>query len=228
MESPPTLFQKQNVFFQRHSVHQLTTQTIKIGDRCIRIDLPANPDQVLDEAAQSDQKHDPYWSILWPAAIEMAECVLKSKWLPGQHALELGCGAGLVGVAGLLAGLNVTFSDLVQKAVKLAAHNAAQNGFPGSDSVVLDWSAPPEHRFDVILASDILYEVTLHAPLLAFLRQSIRAGGGRCYLGDPGRPNARHFRHLAEAQGWQIDMFDRQMTRCQDLADGTFRMLVLS
>ena len=208
-------------------MHVLKTKFLDIAQHQIVLDLPADPEQLLQDAAGIEGTGDPYWGILWPAAVMMAECVLKSKWSAGQRALELGCGAGLVGIAGLLAGLDVTFSDIVADAVLLASHNASRNGFANPKGLVLDWCQPQADHFDVILASDVLYERSTHRPLLDFL-QDVTEPDGQCFIGDPGRLNARHFHELAIARGWTVELFDDRLRKQPELSESCFQLLVLT
>ena len=79
---------------------------------------------------------------------------------PGQRLLDLGCGAGLVGIAAArrLSAENVWMTDVDPQAVRCARENAARNGVPGVhivcgdaldavDAADFDWilSNPPYH-----------------------------------------------------------------------------------
>lgn len=79
---------------------------------------------------------------------------------PGQRLLDLGCGAGLVGIAAArrLGAENVWLTDVDPQAVRCARENAARNGVPGVrivcgdaldavDAADFDWilSNPPYH-----------------------------------------------------------------------------------
>ncbi|MFY9253756.1 MAG: methyltransferase domain-containing protein [Fuerstiella sp.] len=207
-------------------MYPLTPQTLEIAGHRLQLDLPSDPDQVLTDSACATNADDPYWSILWPTAKRTAECVLRHNWPPGKSALELGCGCGLVGIAGLLAGLQVTFSDIVPDAVNLALHNSQKNGFPDANGQTLDWSKPTDDRFDVLLASDLLYESGQHLPLLKFIKRTL-SPEGKCYIGDPGRQNAGQFYNSALEQGWQIELLDSNLNAVSALTPGVFCLLVL-
>lgn len=92
-----------------------TSQTINLGPRSIQLTLPAVPDDFLDDPnvlkASRESDYMPYWAYLWPASTAMARLILSESWPEGTRALEIGCGVGLTGVAGLAAGLDLTFSD---------------------------------------------------------------------------------------------------------------------
>lgn len=68
---------------------------------------------------------------------------------PGQRFLEVGCGAGLVGLVAARAGADVTATDLNPHAVALALHNARQNGLRVR-AVQADLLEGLEGPFDVV------------------------------------------------------------------------------
>ena len=202
----------------RFAQHELS-----IGGREIIISVPQNPDEVLDASVNSEEQVDPYWAVLWSAAKPTAEELLKEDWPTGTTALELGCGAGLVGVAGLFAGLNVTFTDVVQEAVDLAIFNAARNGFPAVSGRLLDWNvASGNAAYDLIIASDVLYEIHHHEPILRTVSKLLKHNG-QVWIGDPGRKSADDFRDLAVKGGWAVDV--RRPLRNEESA---FQLFVLT
>src|SRR4051812_25825489 len=105
-----------------------TQRAFTLGGRSLSLTLPADPDAFLDDP-EVHARHDrdgymPYWSYLWPTSLETAAYVLQSTWTPGTEALEIGAGTGLTGLAGLLAGLDVTFSDYDALSVEVCLLNA--------------------------------------------------------------------------------------------------------
>ncbi|MEZ6124405.1 MAG: methyltransferase domain-containing protein [Planctomycetaceae bacterium] len=204
----------------------LKRMTISIGARDVLLEVPADPDALLEHSARTSDG-DPYWGILWEAASAMSACVLKLPWKPNQTALELGCGSGLVGIAAGLAGLTVCFSDYVPEAVELAIRNAALNGMPAAEGLVLDWRQSCRRQFDIVLASDVLYETGLHQPLLNLASQ-VMIPNGRWLIGDPGRPQARDFLNLADDQGWKVTLFDRDLRPVVMPSRSQFQLLSLT
>ncbi|MEZ6132128.1 MAG: methyltransferase domain-containing protein [Planctomycetaceae bacterium] len=208
-------------------MHHLKRQPFRMAGHDILLDLPADPDALLASATDVDADCDPYWGILWDAAVPTAECVLQSTWADGLRVLEIGCGAGLVGLAGLLAGMDVTFSDMVPDAVQLAEHNAALNGFPNTAGIVMDWNDAKHDSFDMILASDVLYETRHHAALLTLLKRSLHRQG-RCWIGDPGRQQAVPFIQAAIDNGWSVQLSDRNLQPIDAPVLATFQLIALT
>ena len=185
------------------------------GTRAIRLHLPADPDAVLEEPGLLERCEadgsDPYWCTLWPVSVTLAGRALADPPASvgsgnAARVLELGCGAGLAGLAAASAGCDVTATDNQPRAVALAAANAALNGLPMTCGL-LDWRDPPDARWDAVLGADLLYQPDLHAPLLDCLAR-VLAPGGTATLADPGRVACRAFLHAADAAGWRARLED--------------------
>lgn len=180
---------------------------VTLGGRVFRLVLPAAPEAFLkadkNVGSAEDAVRTTYWQYLWPAATEMARLVMQFPWKPGQDALELGAGVGLVGLAALAAGLNVTFSDCDPVAVRVALMNARLNGFDSASGLVLDWREPGTRKFPVILASDVLYRPQHITPILRAM-DAMLADDGVCWIGDPGRWSVPDFLSAAERTKFQI------------------------
>ena len=119
------------------------------------------------------------------------------------HALEIGAGIALTGLAALARGLSVTFSDYDQQAIDLALFNARQNGLEQhAEGLLLDWRHPIDRQFPVIFGCDVIYEKQNHRPILGLL-QKMLAQDGQCWITDPGRHQADAFLELLPASPFQ-------------------------
>ncbi|MEZ6060466.1 MAG: methyltransferase [Planctomycetaceae bacterium] len=208
---------------------EFKSTTIDLGRATVRLRVPAEPDRILNDAVAAEQNGgpstDPYWGLLWNAATPTARLVLGHMWKPGTAVVELGCGTGLVGIAGLMAGLDVTFTDLVPEAVALAVENAVLNGFAGACGKVLDWRTPEHPRVEVLLASDVLYDEDSHDALLS-AAETLLSEQGTLWIGDPGREPARRFLQRA-AEAWSIRLCADDGTEIIQPQRGRFQLLEL-
>lgn len=202
----------------------LSLNHINVGPDSISLMLPRDEESSLNDAIAGDCV-DPYWGKLWDSAADSAACVLQSDWGRQNKTIELGCGAGLLGIAGLMAGLDVTFSDHEPQAVDLAVSNAEFNGFK-SRGLILDWGDPSDEKFDVLLASDVLYEQESHAKLLLLAERMLHTGGS-FHIGDPGRQLSRNFLNLANDGGWHVQIFDKHLQPCLAPFTNQFQWLIL-
>ena len=214
-----------------------TEREVAVGRHAFRLAVPAEPDaflEQLEDPAATDKPHlaDPYWAKLWPAALDLAGALLRAAEksqadvLPGGACLELGCGSGLVGIAALAAGLDVTFSDYVPFTVELALENAARNGFGHAQGLVLDWNQPLSTRWPLIVAADVTYDRAHTRPLLDVLEQML-AAGGQAWFGDAGRGPVEDFVGQAKARGWRVEVFNVHDQPAPAFKLGEFRRLVL-
>lgn len=152
----------------------------------------------------------PYGLLLWPSALALAErLAAEPSLVAGRRVLEIGAGVGLPGLAAQHLGASVTQTDYQDAPLMLARRNAARNGVTGIVYRTLDWRQPPALApFDVVLASDVLYERDLHDALFALL-PAVLAPGGLLLLSDPLRPQAVDFLDRMEAHGWSWQMEGR-------------------
>ena len=184
-----------------------TTNSYKFHGHDIKLTLPTLPDRLLDDPAvqRESYKSDyvPYWAYVWPSSLLVAEEVLGRSWTTKMHAIEIGCGLGLAGLAALAGGMHVTFTDYSPAALTLASHNARQNGFEEFDVKKLDWHDPPKIRFDLVLGADVLYEQRCLEEVLGVL-DSVLDRSGEALIGDPNRSVANAFPSLAQSRGYTV------------------------
>jgi predicted nicotinamide N-methyase len=204
---------------------------VLIGPHTFRLLVPAEPDaflEHLEEPVATGQPHlaDPYWAKLWPAASDLAAAISRANWEPGMPCLELGCGSGLVGIAALAAGLDVTFSDYIPFTVRLAQENAARNGFAAAKGLVLDWRQPLAEQWPLIVAADVTYDRTHILPLLDLLDRMLTPGG-EAWFGDAGRGPAEEFVSTARNRGWTVKLFNDHDQPASTIKLGEFRRIVL-
>lgn len=187
---------------------ELARGEIELGGRQIDWYRVAQPDQLLQLAASKaslaeQAEFDPFWSVAWRAALGL-DRYCQSLDLAGKRVLELGCGSGQAGIAAAIQGAQVTMTDIVQLAMWVAELNAV----PVAERIrfeKLDWGsdtldAPP---FEIILGSDLVYDVSLHESLLACAARHL-APGGTLLLSEPFRHTGDKFATWMANQPWEV------------------------
>src|SRR5262245_18930389 len=188
------------------AIPAVVRERVILGEHTFLIDKPTGSDDLLPhpavQAAFAIDEYLPYWADLWPAARMLAKAVLAEPWPAECTALEVGCGMGLAGVAALARGLHVIFSDYDATAVRFAANNARLNGYANFTERPFDWRDPPaDLQVDVLLASDLTYEVRHIGPLVALVQRVLRPGG-MCLWTDPDRRTAPALREELDRLRW--------------------------
>jgi predicted nicotinamide N-methyase len=172
---------------------ELAHTRLEIAGRSYDLLRPRNVDELISEEDFAIDERIPYWADCWPSARILAGR-LGSERGAGRRLLELGCGIGLVSLVAAQAGFEVLATDYYADALEFTAANAERNSLRGVDTRLVDWRTLPEDlgTFDVVVASDVLYEAP-HAGLVAeaLVRSLNDAGLG--LVSDPGRRTAPTF-----------------------------------
>jgi len=179
-------------------------EIVPLAGRDVRLLRPRDTDALLDEEAFEHEEFLPYWAEMWPSSIALARAVA-ARSLGRRRVLELGCGLGLPSILAALAGADVLATDWSPDALRFAARNAERNRASVRTAQVA-WSQPGPllagAPWDLVLASDVLYERRMADELLALLPRLVDARGA-VWLADPGRPPAADFLRRARAD-WEI------------------------
>jgi len=186
-----------------------TRTTVTAGAHTIELLHPASAEDLIDEADFERDERLPYWADIWPSAIVLARRVAGTP-AGGRTLLELGCGAGLVATAASLAGFEVTATDYYADSLLFTRVNVVRNGGREPTVRLVDWRDFPSDLglFDVVVASDVLYEHTYGALVAAAVARSLRPTGVGL-LADPGRLAAADFVDAARARGLEVWTADR-------------------
>jgi predicted nicotinamide N-methyase len=176
-----------------------------IDTRTFSILKPANADDLIREEDFVLDERLPYWADVWPSSIILAEKLLELKG-SGRTALELGCGVGLSTLAATSAGFDVLSTDYYEDALDVTRANVFRNLGTLARTRLVDWRHFPEDlgRFDLVFASDVLYEKE-YAELLPILLRRLLVPGGIALIADPGRVAAPVFVESCDTHGLTID-----------------------
>lgn len=196
----------------------LTSVEVTVGGVVIRLEKPRNADDLISEADFAHDERLPYWADLWPAAVVLADFLLRERALLGAvpdgarpTALELGCGLGLVTLAAQGAGYAVTATDYYADALRFTARNALHHGSEAPAVRLVDWRSLPDDlgTFDLVLAADVLYE-RAYAAFVADAIARALTPTGRALVADQGRVALEDFLAEAAARGLVAQVVHRE------------------
>lgn len=179
----------------------LAEASVEVAGTLVRLTRPRSADDLISEADFEKDERLPYWADIWPSSTALAATVAALDGR-GLRALELGCGLGLVTAAALRSGFHVTATDYYEDALLFTRLNGIRNAAREPDARMVDWRQLPDDlgQFDLVLASDVLYERE-YATLVARTIAATLAPGGRALVADPGRVALLSFIGECESMG---------------------------
>ena len=182
------------------------TGDVEIGGRTFSILRPRNSDDLIREEDFVKDERLPYWADIWPSSTVLAAHLVslaerRTRGARGKG-LELGCGVGLVTTAAIIAGYDMTATDYYTDALAFTRANAWRATGETPDAMMMDWRSFPSNArgFDLILASDVLYEKE-YARLLPGIFKRALAPGGMVIVADPGRIGVPEFMEECASTG---------------------------
>lgn len=182
---------------------------VTTGDRTLSILRPRNSDDLIREEDFVKDERLPYWADIWPASTVLATHMVglsgKSRGSARRRGLELGCGVGLVTTAAIIAGYDMTATDYYTDALAFSRANAWRITGIEPEARMIDWRSFPDDArgYDLILASDVLYEKE-YARLLPGIFKAALAPGGMVIVADPGRIGVPDFKKECGSSGLVI------------------------
>ena len=151
-----------------------------------------------------DRPDWPVFSQVWPSSIALAE-YLSELGVSGLRMLELGCGLGLPSLVAATRGAKVVSSDFHPLVGPTLSEELRVNAISGVRYLEIDWQYPPNDIgfYDLICASDVLYEPHLYKSLVNLIVKALKPGG-RVLVADPGRYRASEFFDVLSEMGLPI------------------------
>jgi predicted nicotinamide N-methyase len=170
---------------------------VEAGNKTFSILRPRNSDDLIREEDFVKDERLPYWADIWPSSTILAAHLVglaKHAQRTRRKGLELGCGVGLVTTAAMVAGYDMLATDYYTDALAFTRANAWRETGLSPDARMIDWRAFPDEvsGYDLILASDVLYEKE-YARLLPGIFKRALAPGGMVIVADPGRIGVPEF-----------------------------------
>jgi len=191
---------------------ELASTEVVIGDRTYDLLRPRNVDDLISEEDFAIDERIPDWADCWPSSRILSDYVSKLSG-QGKTLLELGCGIGLVSLAAAAAGFEALATDYYADALEFVSANAERHQLPAVDTRLVDWRKLPTDlgKFDIVAASDVLYERP-QAGLIADTLAQTLAADGYGLLSDPGRSTADAFTEACAARGLKATRIQRVPT----------------
>jgi predicted nicotinamide N-methyase len=177
------------------------TVDVSVAEEPLSILKPRNPDDLISEADYVRDERLPYWADVWPSSLILAARLVNEPG-DGRALLELGCGLGIVSISAMRSGFSVVATDYYEDALRFTRANAWRNLGREPTVRMIDWRALPPNlgSYDMIVAADVLYEMS-YAQLVADALSSALAPGGTAIIADPGRVAVDHFIDACETRG---------------------------
>jgi len=181
-------------------------KTYRIGDVEIQVETPAE----LDSFSETDIAF-PLFGIVWESSEILAEMMLDyhvAGGLAGKRILDLGCGMGLVSLLLKSLDTDITAMDIHAVTEDFLARNASLNLVGSIPFVNASWSDELNNlgNFDLILASDVLYEPRHIKTMAAFLNSHVSVSG-EVIIVDPDRGQLDGFRKDMSEHGFTCESF---------------------
>lgn len=136
-------------------------QTFNIGEHRIRLRIPTNLRTLTDEIEHPGISRDafPLIGIVWNSA-EVLCRLLENEDLNGRRILEIGCGMALVSHLLNARGADISAMDIHPVTGTMLEANVKLNKSKPIPFVCASWADDVDElgEFDLIVASDVLYE----------------------------------------------------------------------
>ncbi len=136
-----------------------------------------------------DERLFPYFAVVWPSALGLCHYIATNfRSVDSLRVLEVGCGLGLPTLLFSRLGAKVVALDCNPEIGAWINRHSNLNGLPPVPFVAEDFMAPRRNHglFDVIIASDVIYEPHAVPALLDFVKDHLKPRGQFIYA-DPGR-----------------------------------------
>lgn len=201
-------------------------QTIEIGALDVHVRTLrdtqefSDPDAVAADLGISSAAW-PLFGVIWPCGLTLAH-LMASYDLRGRRVLEVGCGIGLASLVLNQREVDIWATDYHPEGGRLLRENVALNGGAPIPFVRAGWHDVDTGlgRFDLIIASDVLYEPEHIWDLSAFIERHAR-GSCEVVVVDPGRGQRAGFRRQMQRLGYaHDDCADARTDHAMVKADG--------
>ena len=190
--------------------YRTVSESVIVGDEAFQLLHPESADDLISEDDFAKDERLPYWAAIWPSAIVLANEIVGGR-IGGtptkrRRAIELGCGIGLVTAAMMKAGIDVLATDYYAPALEFTRANSCRNLNREATTRLVNWRELPNKmgRFDLLFASDVIYERE-YAGLLPRVFDRLLEFDGRAIIADPGRVATPAFIESCKLNGFRVE-----------------------
>lgn len=177
---------------------QFRYQTKEFKDFEIQIRTLLDKNQFSDDEGLAEElgissAQWPLFGVIWPAGEVLAH-VVDSLETEGKRILEVGCGIGLPSLVLAKKKADITASDYHPEAGQFLAENMKLNHCESLPFFQANWMdlKPDMGKFNLIIASDVLYEIE-QAKILAHFINFHAEQQCEVIMTDPGRKHHKKF-----------------------------------
>ena len=201
--------------------YELITEIVDVGGQSLRLTTLANVEQSIDlvfhwleskgrDSAEIEQLA-PYFGVVWPSSLALCGYLLQDKIysrLKGKSVIELGCGLAIPSIIASKGGAICTATDNHPNVLQFLVRNVELNEPSSIRYVTLSgsegskFSHSSANEFDLVIASDVLYEQKLVEHFAEEVSKYSKAGT-TCIIADPGRPYIQDFVTSMNSRGWR-------------------------
>ena len=186
-------------------------ETHLLGDSTFNVQSLLNRQQYADplglaQAAGISSASWPLFGLIWPSARMLANAMQKQD-IAGKRVLEIGCGLALASLVIHRRRGDITASDCHPLTQTFLLDNLRLNALPSMNYQNGNWTHknPDLGKFDLIIASDVLYERDQPEVLSKFINRHASERVEIIVL-DPDRGNRNVFCRRMTALGYTFDM----------------------
>lgn len=188
--------------------YRVVSDTVPVGDGFLKLLRPDSADDLISEDDFVGDERLPYWAAIWPASIVLANEIAGDRLGAAsgkKRTIELGCGIGLVTTTAMRAGMDVLATDYYEPALEFTRANTCRNLSREAATQMVNWRElpPAMGRFDLLLASDVLYERE-YAGLLPRVFDKLLQFDGHAIIADPGRVSTPAFLYGCKMAGFRV------------------------
>lgn len=187
----------------KHETHRLGSSHFEIRSLLDRQQY-ADPDGAAEAAGISSASW-PLFGMVWPSARMLANA-MQTQDLAGKRILEIGCGLALASLVIHRRKEDITASDCHPLTETFLAENVRLNALPHLKYQTGHWGREnlALGRFDLIIASDVLYERDQPETLSRFIDQH-SSNPVQIIVLDPDRGNRNGFCRRMSGLGFTLD-----------------------